>query len=52
MSERQEDLVMTTLLAFLCVVLFIALVRLSLKVWRLQESIPELIDEETGAAIK
>ena len=43
---------MTTLLAVLCVVLSIALIRLSLKLWRLQGSIPELIEEETGAAIK
>ena len=43
---------MTALLTVLCIVLSIALIALLVEVRRLRQSIPDLVDEEVGIAIK
>ncbi len=43
---------MTAVLAVLCIVLSIALITLLVEVRRLRQSIPDLVDEEVGIAIK
>lgn len=43
---------MTAVLAVLCIVLSIALIALLVEVRRLRQSIPDLVDEEVGMAIK